>query len=106
MSKSYMTDDAVAEKSGLMSTCTGPVKELIRDHEIGRSILFLQAADRRNREDVLNTQQFHCVNVCAEGQFTRRQTVSTTVPGQKGNRHAVQFADDEGIGRRAKRGFH
>ena len=97
-----MPYDPMSKESRL--AMKGPVDKLVRDDEVGRLVLFLERADRGDREDPLDAQLLHCEDVRAEVQLRRQQQVSPTVPGKKGHFAPRQIAEHEGVRRLAERG--
>ena len=94
-------DDAVAEKS--VDAMAGAVEELVGDHEVERLVLFLQRADRGNRNDALDSQLLEAVNVRAEIQFAGQKSVPAPMARQKGDFASFERAQNIGVGRIAKR---
>ena len=103
MCKRDVADDAFAEECRFRGAGVCSVKKLIRNQKIGWCVLQLQRTDSRHGQDIFDTEQFHRINVRPVGKFAWRQPVSTAMPRQKRNGHAVQFADDKRVGRFAKR---
>ena len=103
MSKSHMPDDAVAEKCRFVCSCSRSVEELVRNHKIRRSIFLLKRADGRDRQNVLDAEHLHRVDVRPKGKFARRKLMPASMPRQKRHGHTIQFAHNERIRRRTKR---
>jgi hypothetical protein len=59
------------------------VEELIGEDEIERPMLFLERADRAERNNALDAQRFHGVDVGAEVQLRGRDAMPAPVPRQK-----------------------
>src|ERR1043166_709421 len=102
MRKCHMPDDAFAKESAFVPSCSRSIKELIGNNEVSRCILFLQTTDGRDRQNVLDAEQLHCVDVCAEGKLAWCQFVASAVSRKKRDCHAVQFTNNKRIGRTAK----
>ena len=77
--------DAVAEERA--GAGLGAVEELVRDHDVLRRVLLLQAADRAGREDALDAELLEAVDVGAEVQLGRHHAVAGAVTRQE--RHAL-----------------
>src|SRR5215213_11778793 len=80
-----------------MSACTRAVKELIRNDHIERRVLFLQRADSRGRQNTLDAEQLHPIDVRTERQVGRRIPVPAPMPRQKRDLHAFERPQDESI---------
>ncbi len=61
----------------------GTVDELIRHHEVGRLVLLLERAYRRDRENPFHSKRLHGVDVGSEVQLRGQQTMSSSVTRQK-----------------------
>src|SRR5262245_7955366 len=97
MSEGDVRDHPGAEKG--RDAPARAVEKLLGDDDVCRRILFLERADRRSRNDPLDAQQFHCVNVGSKRQFSRRDAVSAAMPRQKGDASAFESPDDEVVRR-------
>jgi hypothetical protein len=103
MRESYVGHDAVSEEGRFARPGAGAIKELSGNHHVERRILLLQRTHGRRREDPLNPEQFHAVNIRSKWNFAGRESMSATVTGKKGNAFAFQSADNKFVGRLAKR---
>ena len=93
MGKSDVSDDAFAKECGFVCSRSRAVEELVGNDEIGRHILLLKAADSRHRQDVIDTEHLHRIDVCPKGKLTRREFVSPPMSRQKSDRHSVEFTN-------------
>ena len=61
----------------------GAVEELIGNDEIERTMLFLERADRAQRDDALHAERFHAVDVGAKVELRGRRAMAASVPRQE-----------------------
>src|SRR6185369_6319604 len=106
MRKRHVRNNSFAEESRLSHASACAIEKLIGNHHIERRILLLQRANGRRRKNTLDAQQLHRIDVRAEWNFSRSQTVTTSVTRQKGNAFAFESADDECVGRWSKRSLN
>ena len=83
-----------------------PIDELVGNDEVGRLVLFFQRAHRGDRDDPLHAELLECIDVGAEIQLRRQNAMSASMPCQKGNLAAFQFAEHERVRWIAKWRFH
>src|SRR5579863_2949633 len=76
--ESNMGDDAATKKS--IHAMTGAVEELIGYHELEWLVLFLERSDGRNGDDPLDAELLESVNVGAEIELARHNSVAASVP--------------------------
>src|SRR5712671_1838877 len=86
---------AVAEKS--RHAVAGAIVELVGNQEIERFQILLKRTDGADRDDSLDAELFHGVNVGAIIYFRREKTMPARVSCQKCDALALQRADDECI---------
>src|SRR6516165_8756179 len=79
------------------------IEELIRDDDVERPVLHLQAADGARREDAFDPKQLEAKNVRAEIQLGWQQGVAGAVPRQKRDALPPERADEVRSGRRSER---
>ena len=84
----------------------GAIDELVRDHKVGGLVLFLERANRRERQDALHAQVFHAVNVGAKVDFRRQDAVSAAMARKKRHLAPFQRAEHVSVRRFAERGLH
>src|SRR5688572_7624228 len=94
------------EECGFPHAPARSIKELVGNDHIGRGVFFLQAANRRHRQNVFDAEQLHRVYVRPEGNLGGKKLVSASVPRKERNSHALKLADDECIRRRSERRLH
>ena len=94
-------DDAVAEERA--DAALRAIEELIRHDDVERLVFHLQAADRARRQDALDAEHLHAVDVGAEVQLGRQDAMADAVPRQERDPLAAQRADDVRAGRIAER---
>ncbi len=93
-------DQAFAEERG--DAAAGAVEELIGNDEIERPVLFLERADRAERDDALDAERLHAVDVGAEVQLRRRDAMAAAVAREEGDLSPGQRAEDVVVRRRAE----
>src|SRR3981189_760778 len=93
--KTYVRGHAIAEKSGY--AMAGAIVELVRNQEIERFQIFLKRTDGADRDDSLDAELFHGVDVGAIIYFRRQKSVPARVACQKRNTLPFQLADDERV---------
>ena len=96
-----MRDDAVAEKRG--NAQAGPVEELVGDEEFERAQRFLQGAHGADRDDALDAQHLHGVDIGAIVDFSGQQAMAAAVAREEGDAAAFERAENEGVGGIAER---
>ena len=89
-------DDAIAEEGGFATL--GAVEELIGNEEFTGAQIFLEGADGADRDDALDAEKLHGVDIGAEIEFGGENAMAATVTGKKGDALPFQGADDEGVG--------
>ena len=92
-------DQPFAEESG--DAAAGAVEELIGDHEIERVMFFFREPTALKRDDALDSECFHAVDVGAEVQLRRRNAMAAAVARQEYDLFSGEFADDIVIRRTA-----
>ena len=95
----YVGDEAIAEERGHAAACA--VEELIGEDEVERTVFLFERTDGAEREDALNAERLHAVDIGAEVQFRRRNAMAAAVAGEKCDRLTGQYADDVTIRRAA-----
>src|SRR6185312_6112203 len=103
MRETDVRNQTLTEKCGYAAARA--VHKLIRNHEIQRLMLFLQRAYRAQQENALDAQHLHAINVGAEIQLGRRETMAPAVPRQECDFFASQLSDDIGVRRRPPGSF-
>ena len=78
-----MRDQAFAEEGG--DAAARAIEELIGDDEVERPVFFLERADRAERDDALDAQRLHAVDVGAEVEFAGRNAMAASVAREKGH---------------------
>ncbi len=73
----------------------GPVDKLIGNHKIRRLVLFLERADGRNRQNPLDAQFFHGIDIGAEVQLRGQDAVPSPMPGKKRHLAPLQLSQYE-----------
>ena len=81
----------------------GAIDELVGDHHVERLVLFLERAHRRDGQDPLNTDLFHCVDVRPVVQLVGQDAVAAAMAGQESHALSLQGAQDEVVGGGAER---
>ena len=76
-------DEAVSEERA--HAPPGAIEELIRNHDVQRLVLFLEAAHRARRQNPLDAERFEAIDVRAKIELGRENAVTDTVPWQKFN---------------------
>ena len=99
--KTDVGHNAVREERG--DAAARSIEELVGNDEIERAMFFFQRSHRTERQDAFHAQHLHSVNIGAEVQLRRRNAMAAAMPGKKGHSLALQFSDDVGVRRRAKR---
>ena len=101
MREPHVRDEAAAEER------TDPpfraIDELVRDQDVERLVLFLEAADGAGREDPLHAEDLESVDIGAEIQFGRQDPMADAVARKKRDASSPQRPDDIRAGRFAKR---
>ena len=87
-----MGNNAVSEKGA--APVLRMVIELVGDDDISGLDVFLHAADRADRNDPLDTELLHSVNIGAVVDIGRENPVPAAVAGKKRHPFSVQGADD------------
>jgi len=64
----------------------GAVNELVGDDEVRRLVFFLEGADGGDRDDALDAELLHAVDVGAEVELRRQDAVAATVAREKTQR--------------------
>src|SRR6267378_8146908 len=95
---------AIPEKSG--HAVPGAIVELVGNQEIERFQILLKRTDGADRDDSLDAELFHSVNVGAIIYFCRQKTVPARVACKKRDALPFQLADNERVGRVAERSFY
>ncbi len=103
MSKPNVRDKSVAEER--VDTVARAIDKLIRNDKVERSMLFLQRADGRQRNDPRDPKLLQPVNVGAVIYLRRHEAMSPTMARQESYISTRQCAQHVGIGRRSKRRF-
>src|SRR5258707_7443279 len=98
MRKRDVRDHAVAKERRLSRSGAGAIEKLIRNHHVERRILLLQRTDRGSRQDALDSQKLHRVDVRAKRNFRGREPMTDAMTRQKRYPLAFDGADDEPIG--------
>ena len=101
MRKPHVCDETMAEERA--DAAPGPIEELIGHDDVERLVLLPQAADRAGREDPLDAEHLEAVDIRAEIQLRRQDSVARAVARQKRDALAAQRADDVGTRRVAER---
>src|ERR1043165_7567253 len=83
MRESDVRDDAFTEKCGLSGARPRTIKELVRDEHVERRVLLLQRSDRGSRQDALDAEQLHAVDVRAKRHFSRRESMTQSMTRQE-----------------------
>src|SRR5579864_7572789 len=73
-----VSNHSVAKES--VHTMAGAIEKLVWNHEIQRLVLFFERTNGRNGDDALDTELFEAMNIGAEVQLARKNSVSTPVP--------------------------
>ncbi len=102
--KACMCYDSVSEE-GVAPDPFGAVNELIRNHDMAGGDGIFQRTDRRNRDDLLDTQLLHAVDIGAVVDLGRQQAVPASVTRQKHHLDAVQNSGHIFVGRIAEGGL-
>ena len=79
------------------------IEELIRDQDVERLVLFLQAADRARRQNPLDAEHLEPVDVRAEIQLRRQNPMADAVARQKRDALSAKRPDHVRAGRIAER---
>ena len=82
--KRNVRDDPVGEETRL-PCFIGPVDELVRNDKVQRLHLFSQTAAGRNRNDRLDAELFHPVDISAVVELARRDAVPSPVTREEHN---------------------
>ncbi len=93
--------DTAAEETA--DSPSRPIKKLIRNDDIERPVLLLQAPNSARRQNPLDTKRLQAVDVSPEIQFRGHQPVPRSVSRKKRDTPAIQRTNDEGCGRFAER---
>src|SRR5215213_3248860 len=105
MRKRDVRDDAVTKERRLPDARTRPIKKLIGNDHIKRRVFFLQRSDCRRRQDSLDPQQFHRVDIGAKRNFSGRETMTASVSRQKSNALAFESPNHKRVGGISERRF-
>src|SRR6185503_7072290 len=81
----------------------GAIEELIRKHNVHRLEFLAKRADRACRDDSLDAQHLHRVDVRAKRDLSRQKLMSSSMPRKKRNSLIGERADKERVRRLAKR---
>src|SRR6185312_8757872 len=103
VSECDVSDEAFAEKRG--DAAGGSIDKLVGDDEVRGLVLFLERADGGNREDALDAELLHGVDVGAEVQLRGEDAVAARVTSEEGDLAAFEFAENEGVAGFAEGGF-
>ena len=79
------------------------IEELVGNHEVERLVLFLERADRRDRNDSLHAQLFEAIDIRAEVQLGGKNTVSAAVTGEERDLAPFECSEDVGVRRLTER---
>ena len=90
-----MADNPVAEEGRVAGK--RPVDELVRYDEVRGLVLFLQAADGRDREDGCDAGGLQRVDVRAERELGRENAMAFAVAREKDDAAAFKRAEDERV---------
>ena len=71
------------------------VDELIGNHKIRRLVLFLERADGRNRQNPLDSQFFHGIDIGPEVQLRGQDAMPAPMPRKKRDATPLEFAQYE-----------
>src|ERR1700692_2868245 len=100
MREGHMGHKAFAEKCRY--PLAGAIHELIGDQKFSGPQIFLQRTDRAHRNDSLDAQQLHGVNIGPIINFAGQNSVPAAVPRQERNALPFQCSQHNGLGRLAE----
>ena len=96
-------DQSVAEERG--DAALGAVEKLVGHKKFAGAQILLQRADGANGNNALDAEKLHRVDVGAEVQFARKNSMAAAMAGKEGDALAFESAENDFVGRVAKRGF-
>src|SRR5271169_6311135 len=99
--KSYVRDDAAAKKS--RNAVARAVIELVGDQEIQRLQVLLQRSDGADRNDPLDAELLHGVDIGAIINFRGKKTMSASMAREEGHALPFQSSGDQRVRRIAER---
>ena len=70
---------------------TRVIKDLIRDYDIARGVVFSERSTGTDRDQLLDTGVFESINVCSIIHFGRRNGVGWAVPSQKSHGDTIDL---------------
>src|ERR1041384_1374590 len=103
MRKRHVRDDPFAEERRLPDSPSCAIEKLIGNPHIERRVLLLQRANRGRRKNTFDAKQLHRIDVRAEWNFSRSQTMTASMSRQESNALTFETADDERVGWGSKR---
>jgi len=99
IAEGHMGHDATAEE-GVMLAAAGAVEKLVRQHDVTRVILLLQAAHGRHGDDPAHVQAAQRPDVCPVVQLRGQDAVPFAMPRQENDAPPGKLARDELVTRR------
>jgi hypothetical protein len=87
-----MRHQPFAEEGG--NAAAGTVEELVGDDEIERAMFFFERPDGAQRNDAIDSERFHAVDIRPEIQLRRRDAMPAAVASEEGHVLAGQRAQD------------
>ena len=94
--EAHVAHEAVPEERGV--ALERPVHELVGDDHVERLVLLLERAHGGDGEDALHPQRLQGPEVGLEGQLGGEEAVAAGVPGEEGDRAALERPEHEGVG--------
>ena len=85
-------DEALAEEG--RDAAAGAVEELIGEDEVLRAVLFFERTDGAERDDALDAERFHAVDVGPKVELRGRDAMSAAVTGEEGDAASGEVAED------------
>src|ERR1041384_8588591 len=95
MRESELPHDPFAKKCRLARARPRPIKELVRDDHIERRVLLLQGPDRGSRQDALDAEQLHAVNIRAKRHLSRCESMTQSMTRQESDALTFECANYE-----------
>jgi len=97
-------DDAVA-KEGVVLTAAGAVVELVRDEDVARGVVFFEAANGGDANDVADAKRTESPDVGAVVNLGGEELVTTGMTGEKNDFSSRELTFHEAIGGGSEGGF-
>src|SRR5262249_19413034 len=81
----------------------GTIEELIRKHNVSGFQFLLQGPNCARGDNSLNSEELHCIDICAERDLSGQQSMAAAVAWQKCKPYSRERSDMEYIRRISKR---